>query len=129
MFQNVLTIYTMIHKGSGKFYFIFFKSFGFNLIFKIFSTSVMKSLQPVINSKPSVQVSVDYEPCLRAICRSELFRQEGERKGSRFYHHLRFMSKSFSGVCNEFQKRVCTIFQENSEIEENVFSQDSQNLS
>lgn len=86
----------------------------------------MKSLQPMINAKPTAQVSVDYEPCLRAICRSELSRQEGERKGSRFYHHLRFISQNFSAVSNEFQKKVCTIFQDNGETEEPVLSQESQ---
>ncbi|KAL5290756.1 ATAD5 family protein [Megaselia abdita] len=89
-------------------------------------TSVMRSLQPMINAKPSAQASVDYEPCLRTICRSELTRQEGERKGSRFYHHLRFMSTNFSAVSNEFQKRVCTIFHDNSENDEPVLSQESQ---
>ncbi|KAH8350939.1 hypothetical protein KR067_006629, partial [Drosophila pandora] len=56
--------------------------------------------------------ALDFEPCLRSICRSEKERAGQERKSSRFYHYLRnhtvnvtsFSLEAFDGVCSVFQE-------------------------
>ncbi|KAH8416280.1 hypothetical protein KR222_002470 [Zaprionus bogoriensis] len=58
--------------------------------------------------------SLDYEPAMRAICRSEKQRAALERRSSRFYHYLRnhtansvtsFASELYDGACNVLQEQ------------------------
>lgn len=55
--------------------------------------------------------NLDYEPCLRTICRSEKIRSTLERRSTRFYHYLRkytvnvcnFSTTNFDQACEAFQ--------------------------
>lgn len=55
--------------------------------------------------------NLDYEPSLRAICRSEKIRSTLERRSTRFYHYLRnysvnvcnFSTTQFDQACEAFQ--------------------------
>lgn len=56
-------------------------------------------------------IALDVEPSLRAICRSEQFRTQTDRPGSRFYHYLRNASLDSFSASNIFD-RHCEILQE-----------------
>ncbi|ALC43926.1 CG16838 [Drosophila busckii] len=58
--------------------------------------------------------ALDYEPALRAICRSEQQRAGLERRSTRFYHYLRnhatgnsFSTEHFDVACNVLQESNC----------------------
>ncbi|XP_017127802.1 ATPase family AAA domain-containing protein 5 isoform X1 [Drosophila elegans] len=57
--------------------------------------------------------SLDFEPTLRSICRSEKERAGQERKSSRFYHYLRNYTVNVTNFAMEHFDAACTAFQDN----------------
>lgn len=58
------------------------------------------------------QRSLDFEPTLRTICRSEQYRATLERRSTRFYHYLRNCSVNMSSFSMEPFDKACDILQE-----------------
>ncbi|XP_070071377.1 enhanced level of genomic instability 1 isoform X2 [Drosophila takahashii] len=57
--------------------------------------------------------SLDFEPTLRSICRSEKERAGQERKSSRFYHYLRNHTVNVTSFTMEYFDAACSTFQAN----------------
>lgn len=55
--------------------------------------------------------SLDYEPCLRSICRSEKTRSTLERRSTRFYHYLRNYTINVSNFSTTHFDLACETFQ------------------
>jgi len=55
--------------------------------------------------------SLDFEPTLRSICRSEKERAGQERKSSRFYHYLRNHTVNVTSFTMEYFDAACSSFQ------------------
>ncbi|XP_017081070.1 ATPase family AAA domain-containing protein 5 [Drosophila eugracilis] len=55
--------------------------------------------------------SLDFEPTLRSICRSEKERAGLERKSSRFYHYLRNHTVNVTSFTMEYFDAACSTFQ------------------
>ncbi|KAH8256181.1 hypothetical protein KR026_010024 [Drosophila bipectinata] len=62
--------------------------------------------------------ALDFEPCLRSICRSEKERAGQERRSSRFYHYLRNHTVNVTSFSLESFDAVCSVFQEEEEVSE-----------
>lgn len=62
---------------------------------------------------------LDYEPAMRAICRSEKQRAGLERRSSRFYHYLRnHASNSVTSFSTELYEAACQVLQEEPDVEQ-----------
>ncbi|XP_030560953.1 uncharacterized protein LOC115762753 isoform X1 [Drosophila novamexicana] len=62
---------------------------------------------------------LDYEPAMRAICRSEKQRAGLERRSSRFYHYLRnHASNSVTSFSTELYEAACQVLQEEPNVEQ-----------
>uniref|UniRef100_A0A1A9WGH6 AAA+ ATPase domain-containing protein n=1 Tax=Glossina brevipalpis TaxID=37001 RepID=A0A1A9WGH6_9MUSC len=55
---------------------------------------------------------LDYEPCLRSICRSEKLRATTERRSTRFYHYLRNYTVNVTNFSNAHFEEACDVFQD-----------------
>nr|NP_996103.1 enhanced level of genomic instability 1, isoform C [Drosophila melanogaster]Q86BP6.1 RecName: Full=Enhanced level of genomic instability 1 [Drosophila melanogaster]AAN11762.2 enhanced level of genomic instability 1, isoform C [Drosophila melanogaster] len=55
--------------------------------------------------------SLDFEPALRSICRSEKERAGLERKSSRFYHYLRNHTVNVTSFTTDYFDTACSTFQ------------------
>ncbi|XP_068148368.1 enhanced level of genomic instability 1 isoform X1 [Drosophila tropicalis] len=73
--------------------------------------------------------SLDYEPTLRSICRSERERSTQERRSSRFYHYLRNHLVNVTSFSMESCEAVCQVLQStpsNSSIQNSTLSTETQ---
>ncbi|KAM7355235.1 enhanced level of genomic instability 1 isoform 2-T3 [Cochliomyia hominivorax] len=68
--------------------------------------------------------NLDYEPSLRAICRSEKIRSTLERRSTRFYHYLRNYSINVCNFSTTHYDQACEVFQV-IETEDNQITTDS----
>lgn len=59
----------------------------------------------------SRSLQLDYEPCLRAICRSEFKRAQSERSCTRFYHYLQAYTKNMYTSCKDMYQESCLVLQ------------------
>lgn len=69
-------------------------------------------MSPNLFSRNSSEISLDYEPYLRSICRTERNRNHHQnRRGSRFYHYLR----NSNATCFNFDvyDEYLLVFEEN----------------
>ncbi|XP_075163882.1 enhanced level of genomic instability 1 isoform X2 [Haematobia irritans] len=71
-----------------------------------------------IQSRSKRARNLDYEPCLRAICRSEKLRSTLERRSTRFYHHLRNFALNVSNFSTTTFDQACEVFQSSNELED-----------
>ncbi|XP_030385819.1 uncharacterized protein LOC115632715 isoform X2 [Scaptodrosophila lebanonensis] len=63
--------------------------------------------------------NLDYEPALRAICRSEKQRAATERRSSRFYHYLRNHTTNMCNFSTEPFDEACGVFEEDAQEQTN----------
>ena len=93
------------------------------LIAANFSVHILPCLQSTIQCSNKSKF-LDYEPNLRAICRSEKTRSLLDRRGSRFYHYLRGNTMFSNTFSTEIFENNCTILiNENTASEMNFVSE------
>lgn len=73
--------------------------------------------------------SLDFEPALRSICRSEKLRSTLERRSTRFYHYLRNGSVNLCNFSTEHFDNACSILYDDVAITEEVVAVDNAALS
>ncbi|XP_023172348.2 ATPase family AAA domain-containing protein 5 isoform X2 [Drosophila hydei] len=89
------------------------KNYAYNLFDKPEQRFNLSDQLGSFQLRSSCARSLDYEPAMRAICRSEKQRASLERRSSRFYHYLRnHTNHNLSSFSLELYDAACQVLQE-----------------